>query len=237
MAGSPVPPALVAALPMPWQVADQIQRTRAIKQLPPDAEQRALALSALEACLAYVVDAHEAARPRFRLPEQFFEEWFSLSGSLAEWMPTLSDVTPERVRDWISTKVPVARIFDDTWTTPPDAVVGAVGRMWVSSIVTGAADDLIRWFRRAARDSLTAPERARLVEVLKIATPRLPWRRTILTIPAILYLGGPEQREYFDRLANDPGLHEKTRAEAESKRSLIDRGSAWTYVVSVDGRP
>jgi hypothetical protein len=58
--------------------------------------------------------------------------------------------------------------------------------MWVSPIVTGATDDLIRWFGRGARDCLTTSERFRLVEMLKIATPRLPWRRAILTIPAIL---------------------------------------------------
>jgi hypothetical protein len=53
-----------------------------------------------------------------------------------------------------------------------------------------------------------------------------------VTLPAILHLGGPEQRDYFDRLANDPYLHEQIRETAASKRWLIDRGNPPPDVVT-----
>ncbi|MEU7771826.1 hypothetical protein AB0C50_27550 [Micromonospora taraxaci] len=84
------------------------------------------------------------------------------------------------------------------------------------------------WVAPELLAALPAPWRladpvARVVDLLKEATPRLQWSLTIITIPTILDLGGPEEKGYFDRLANDPGLHEKTRAEAESVSSFIDR--------------
>ena len=74
--------------------------------------------------------------------------------------------------------------------------------------------------RRAASDFLSPYGADRPAQG---ATPRLQWRLTIITIPTILDLGGPDEKSYFDRLANEQGLHEKTRAEADSARSFLDR--------------
>ncbi|GIJ13035.1 hypothetical protein ACFFMR_25995 [Micromonospora andamanensis] len=131
-------------------------------------------------------------------------------------------MTPENVRDWAEQNSLVAEILDATWTTPPGEVVEAVGQVWVTFIVNGAVEELLRWLGWTARDTWDPAERARALDLLKTATPRLPWRQTIETIPVILGLGGPSERDYFDQLANDASLHEKTRAEAESKRWLID---------------
>lgn len=56
MTDSLVPPELLA-LPPSWQAADSGRRHPVIRDLPADPEQRALALSALEACLAFQVNA------------------------------------------------------------------------------------------------------------------------------------------------------------------------------------
>lgn len=137
-------------------------------------------------------------------------------------MPTLADVTPERVRDWAEAYLDAEDVFGATWTTPPDEVVDSIGRSRVFFIVQGATESLVRWLRGIGSEHLDDPERARVVDLLKEATPRLQWRLTIITIPTILDLGGPAEKGYFDRLANEPGLHEKTRAEAESVSSFID---------------
>ncbi|MGC4746900.1 hypothetical protein ACLQ28_14725 [Micromonospora sp. DT201] len=226
MTDSLVAPELLASLPQSWQVADPGRRHTAIKELPPGSAQRAMALSALEACLAFQLDA--VARygddPSWGLPDAFFEDdWFLLQATLKRWLPTLADVTCGNVRDWAENNGVVAEILNATWTTPPDEVTEAVGRVWVSFIINGVVVDLLRWLEWVARDHLDAAERTRVLELLKTATPRLPWRQTIETIPVILSLGGPNERDYFDRLANDSNLHEKTRAEAASKRWLVDR--------------
>ncbi|MFI5926422.1 hypothetical protein ACIA3K_10570 [Micromonospora sp. NPDC051543] len=199
-----------------------------IRDLPADPEHRSLALSALEACLAFQVKS--AARygddPNWGLPEAFSnDDWFLLQIRLKRRLPTLADVTRTNVRDWLQ-EGDVAEILEATWTEPSDELIEAVGQMWTTFIVNGLMVDLLRWLGWVARDHLDVAERARALDFLKAATRRLPWRHTIETIPVILSLGGPDERGYFDQLANDPGLHEKTRAEAASKRWLIDSESA-----------
>ncbi|MEU6022634.1 hypothetical protein [Micromonospora sp. NPDC047134] len=226
MTGSLVASELVAALPLPWQLADPGRRNTAVKELLPGPEQRTVALSALSACLAFQVDT--AARygddPNWGLPDNFFEDdWFLLQASLKRSLPTLADVTRENVRDWAEKNSVVAEILDATWTTPPDEIVEAVGQVWVTFIVNGAVEELLRWLGWTARDTLDPDERAQALDLLKTVTPRLPWRQTIETIPVILSLGGSDEHDYFEQLANDPGLHEKTRAEAESKRRTARR--------------
>ncbi|MEU0547842.1 hypothetical protein [Micromonospora sp. NPDC005979] len=195
-----------------------------IRDLPADPEHRALALSALEACLAFQVNS--AARygddRNWGLPEAFSnDDWFLLQIRLKRRLPTLADVTRTKVRDWLQ-EDDVAEILDAKRTEPSDELVEAVGQMWATFIVNGLTEDLLRWLELVARDHLDVVERARALDLLKTTTPRLPWRYTIETIPVILSLGGSAERPYFDQLANDPDLHEKTRAEAASKRWLID---------------
>ncbi|WP_422737905.1 hypothetical protein ACN263_00730 [Micromonospora sp. WMMD729] len=201
-----------------------------IRDLPADPEHRSLALSALEACLAFQVNS--AARygddPNWGLPEAFSnDDWFLLQIRLKRRLPTLADVTRTNVRDWLQGD-DVVEILEATWTEPPDELVEAVGQMWATFIVNGLTVDLLRWFGWVARDHLVVAERARALDLLKWATRRLPWRHAIQTISAILSLGGSDERAYFDQLANDPDLHEKTRAEAASKRWLIDSERART---------
>ncbi|WP_433117172.1 hypothetical protein [Micromonospora sp. CA-246542] len=195
-----------------------------IRDLPPDPEQRALALSALEACLAFQVNsaARYGEEPTWGLPEAFLnDDWFLLQVRIKRRLPTLADVTRTNVRDWLQ-EGDVAEILEATWTEPSGELIEAVGQMWATFIVNGLTVDLLRWFGWVARDHLDVVERAKALDLLKAATRRLPWRHTIHTIPAILNLGGSAERGYFDQLANDPDLHEKTRAEAASKRWLID---------------
>ncbi|MFI5926421.1 hypothetical protein ACIA3K_10565 [Micromonospora sp. NPDC051543] len=217
---------MLAAVPVPWRLADPVERGKATRELPPDPLYRAEALTAFETCLAYLVDVRDrhGNETDWGLPKAFFDDhWFVLYARLKQSMPTLADVTPERVREWVEAYLDPEEVFGVTWTTPPDEVVDSVGRSWVFFILQGAAESLVRWFRRVGPDNLDDAERARVVDLLKKATPRLQWRLTIITIPAILDLSGSEERDYFDRLASDPGLHEKTRAEAESMSSFIDR--------------
>ncbi|MEU4333474.1 hypothetical protein AB0F59_02480 [Micromonospora lupini] len=228
MSDSLVAPELLASLPPSWQLADSGRRHMAIKELPPGPEERAVALSALEACLAFQLDS--ASRygedPTWGLPETFFDDdWFLLQVTLKRRLPTLADVTRTNVRVWAE-EDGVAEILDATWTDPPDEFVESVGEMWVSFIVNGLVVELLRWLGWVARDHLDAEERARALALLKTVTPRLPWRQTIETLPVILNLGGSGERDYFDQLANDPSLHEKTRAEAASKRWAIDSENA-----------
>ncbi|MFY1618932.1 hypothetical protein [Micromonospora sp. WMMD736] len=220
-----VEPELLASLPPSWQAAESGRRHPVIRDLPADPEQRALALSALEACLAFQVNS--AARygedPTWGLPEAFSnDDWFLLQVRLKRRLPTLADVTHTNVRDWLQ-EGDVAEILDATWTEPSDELIEAVGQMWATFIVNGLTVDLLRWLGWVARDHLDVEERARALDLLKTATRRLPWRHTIETIPVILSLGGSDERAYFDQLANDPELHEKTRAEAESVSSFIER--------------
>jgi hypothetical protein len=221
-----VAPEMLAAVPVPWRLADPVERGKVTRELPPDPPHRAEALTALETCLAYLVDVRDryGDETDWGLPKAFFDDyWFILYARLKQSMPTLADVTPERVREWAEAYLDPEDVFGATWTTPPDEVVDSIGRSWVFFILQGAAESLVRWFRQVGPDQLDDSERARVVDLLKDATPRLPWRLTIITIPAILDLSGSEEKDYFDRLANDPGLHEKTRAEAESVSSFIDR--------------
>ncbi|MET8524797.1 hypothetical protein [Micromonospora sp. NPDC005172] len=224
MSDALIEPELLASLPPSWQAAESGRRHPVIRDLPADPEQRALALSALEACLAFQVNS--AARygedPTWGLPEAFFDDdWFLLQVRLMRRLPTLADVTRANVRDWLQ-EGDVAEILDVTWTEPSDEFIEAVGQMWATFIVNGLTLDLLRWLSWVARDHLDVVERARALDLLKAATRRLPWRHTIDTIPVILSLGGSDERDYFDQLANDPDLHEKARAEAASKRWLID---------------
>ncbi|MET8278706.1 hypothetical protein [Micromonospora sp. NPDC005174] len=225
-----VEPELLASLPPSWQAAESGRRHPVIRDLPPDPEQRALALSALEACLAFQVNsaARYGEEPTWGLPEAFLnDDWFLLQVRIKRRLPTLADVTRTNVRDWLQ-EGDVAEILEATWTEPSDELIEAVGQMWATFIVNGLAVDLLRWFGWVARDHLDVVERAKALDLLKAATRRLPWRHTIHTIPAILNLGGSDERAYFDQLANDPDLHEKTRAEAASKRWLIDSERART---------
>lgn len=217
---------LLAALPLPWRLTDSYERVKAMQELPPDPQQRESALSALEASLAYATQprAKHDDESGWDLPPGFFGDWFFLlHAALERSMPTLADVTRERVRDWADNTVDAKAMFDANWTTPPEDFIHNVGRMWVFSTVVGTIEPLIRWFRHVARDHLTDDQRSRVVELLKEATPHLFWQQAIDVLPAILDLGGPEQRNYFDRLANNPDLPEKTREEAASLRWLIDR--------------
>ncbi|MFI6267289.1 hypothetical protein [Micromonospora zamorensis] len=226
MTGPWVAPELLAALPVPWRLADPVERGKATRELLPGPQQRDEALQALEMCLAYLVDVRDryGDETDWGLPKEFFDDyWFILYARLKQSMPTLADVTPERVRDWAEAYLDPEDVFGATWTTPPDEVVDSIGRSWVFFIVQGATESLVRWLRGVGPEHLDDSERARVVDLLKEATPRLQWRLTIITIPTILDLGGPDQKSYFDRLANDQGLHEKTRAEAESVSSFIDR--------------
>lgn len=229
MTGSLVPPELLAALPGPLQVADWNRQKRAMNDaLATDPEQRAVALSALEACLAFMADvkAHYGDEPDWGLLEEFWEYHpFGMDLGLERSLPTLADVTPEKVRAWIETDVDPQLAFGAMWTTPPDEVVGNVGRAWAVYIVLGLTEQLIRWFsgRGRARDHLDASERARLVDLLEEAAPRLPWRLGIRAVSAIHAIGGPGEKGYFDRLASDQNVHEKTRDQAASKSWLIDR--------------
>ncbi|MET8083992.1 hypothetical protein [Micromonospora sp. NPDC005237] len=226
MTGPWVAPEMLAAVPVPWRLADPVERGKAARELPPGPQQQVEALRALETCLAYLVDVRDRCgdEPDWGHPRAFFDDyWFILYARLKQSMPTLADVTPERVRDWAEAYLDPEDVFGVTWTTPPDGVIDSIGRSWVFFILQGATESLVRWFRRVGPDHLDDSVRARVVDLLKAATPRLPWRLTIITIPTILDLGGPEEKGYFDRLADDPGLHEKTRAEAESVSSFIDR--------------
>jgi hypothetical protein len=220
-----VEPELSASLPPSWQVADSGRRHPVIRDLPADPEHRALALSALEACLAFQVNAtaRYGEDPNWGLPEAFFDDdWFLLQVKLKRRLPTLADVTRTKVRDWAQEE-DVAEILDATWTEPSDEFIEAVGQMWATFIINGLTVALLRWLGWVARDHLDDVERARALDLLKTATRRLPWRHTIATIPVILSLGGSDERAYFDQLANDPDLHEKTRTEAASVTSFIDR--------------
>jgi hypothetical protein len=138
-------------------------------------------------------------------------------------MPRLADITRDRVRAWMEADVDPVEVFDATWTTPPDDVVEAVGRDWAFHIVNRATGNLMRWFRGPALDHLDDLERARLLGVLREAAPELPWRLATVAVRLVFAVGGPAEREYFDRLAGDPGVHGKTRDEAASVRWLIDR--------------
>ncbi|MGV9210851.1 hypothetical protein ACTFTM_03210 [Micromonospora sp. RB23] len=221
-----VAPEMLATVPVPWRLADPVERGKVTRELPPSPPQPVEALRALETCLAYLVDVRDryGDETDWGLPKAFFDDyWFILYARLKQSMPTLADVTPERVREWAEAYLDPEDVFGVTWTTPPDEVIDSIGRSWVFFILQGAAESLIRWLRRVGPDHLDDAERARLVDLLKEATPRLQWRLTIITIPAILELSGPDEKGYFDRLVNDPGLHEKTRAEAESVSSFIDR--------------
>ncbi|MDG4835725.1 hypothetical protein O7631_04250 [Micromonospora sp. WMMD967] len=226
MTGPWVAPELLAALPAPWGLADPVARGKATRQLPPDPQQRADAVRALELCLAYLMDVKDryGDETDWGLPRAFFDDyWFVLYARLKQSMPTLADVTPERVRDWAEAYLDAGAVFGATWTTPPDDVIDRIGRSWVFFILRGATESLVRWLRRVGPEHLDESDRARVVDLLKEVTPRLQWRLTIITIPTILDLGGPDEKGYFDRLANEPGLHERTRAEAESVSSCIDR--------------
>jgi hypothetical protein len=197
-----------------------------VDQLPPTPHERLVALTALEVCLAHVVEVHARLgdEPNWGLPPEFYDEYsFTLFNTLRDQTPTLADVSRERLHDWAEKNVDGNAMFGASWTTPPDDFIDNVGRMRAHSIVIGAAEDLVQWFRQVARDHLTDAQRSRVVELLKEATPHLPWRQAIVTVPAILHLGGPQQRAYFDRLARNPNVHEKTREEAASVRWLIDR--------------
>ncbi|MFG1883738.1 hypothetical protein [Micromonospora sp. NPDC049102] len=221
-----VAPEMLAAVPLPWRLADPVERGRATRELPPGPPQRAEALRALETCLAYLVDVRDryGDETDWGLPKEFFDDyWFILYTRLKQSMPTLADVTPEKVRAWADAYLDPEDVFGVTWTTPPDEVIDSIGRSWAFFILQGATESLVRWFRGVGPDQLDDSERARVVNLLKEATPRLQWRLTIVTIPAILDLDGSEEKGYFDRLANDPGLHEKTRAEAESVSAFIGR--------------
>ncbi|MEU7926604.1 hypothetical protein [Micromonospora sp. NPDC049801] len=221
-----VTPEMLAAVPVPWRLADPVERGKATRELPPSPPQRAEALRALETCLAYLVDVRDryGDDTDWGLPKAFFDDyWFILYTRLKQSMPTLADVTPEKVRAWADAYLDSEDVFGVTWTTPPDEVIDSIGRSWAFFILQGATESLVRWFRNVGPDQLDDSERARVVSLLKEATPRLQWRLTIVTIPAILDLDGSAEKGYFDRLANDPGLHEKTRAEAESVSAFIDR--------------
>lgn len=226
MTGPLVAPELVAALPGPWQQANPSLRRKAIDGVPvTDPEQRAVALVALAECFAYMADvrARHGEEPDWGLPDEFWEyHSFPMEPGLRRVMPTLADITPENVRGWIEADVDPALAFNAQWTTPPDEVVGNVGQAWAFYIVNSLTETLIRWFRGPARDHLDPSERARLIGLFKAAVPRLPWRLAIVVVPGILDLGGPGEREYFDQLAGDQSLHEKTRAEAESVIGVID---------------
>jgi hypothetical protein len=222
-----VPPNLLAALPLPWQIADLVERGHAVRTTPPTPENRGVALTALAACLAYCVEtkARYGDDPDWGLPPELHDDYsFMVHNTLRQWMPTLADVTRETVRDWAQKNFDPPTMFGAAWTAPPQNFIDNVARMWVHAITVGACEHLIEWFRRTAREHRTGEQRAQVVDRLKEATPRLSWRRAIVTIPAILDLGGPQQRTYFDQLANDPNVHEKTRDEAASVRWLIDRG-------------
>jgi hypothetical protein len=221
-----VSPELLAALPIPWRLTNSYERVKAMQELPPVPQQRDVALSALEASLAYATQpqARHDEKSDWDLPPGFFGDWFFLlHAALERSMPTLADVTREKVHDWAEQTVDAKAMFGADWTTPPEDFVDNVGRMWVYSTVVGAIEPLVRWFRQVARAHLTDDQRFRVVELLRMAAPHLSWWQAIDVLPAILDLGGPEQRDYFDRLANNPDLPEKTREEAASLRWLIDR--------------
>ena len=55
-----------------------------------------------------------------------------------------------------------------------------------------------------------------------MAPRSLPWRLAILAVPGIFDLGGPGEKEYFDRLASDQSQHEAVRDEAKSVLGRID---------------
>lgn len=226
MTESLVPPDLLAALPLPWRIADLVERGHAMRKTAPTPENRSVALSALAACLAYCVEAKAryGDDPDWDLPPALHDDYsFVVYNTLREWMPTLAEVTRETVRVWAQKNIDAPTMFGAAWTTPPDDFIDNIARMWVHAIAVGACEHLIQWFRQVAREHLTGQRRAQVVQLLKDATPQLSWRRAIVTIPAILDLGGPSQQGYFDRLANDPTVPEKTRETAASKRWLIDR--------------
>ncbi|GAA1029121.1 hypothetical protein GCM10009557_16490 [Virgisporangium ochraceum] len=221
-----VSPDLLAALPYPWRLTGLLERGDATRALPPTPHERTVAVSALETSLAHAMEvrARYGHDPDWGLPPQFFDDYyFPLLNTLHRSMPTLADVSRPSIRDWAHNNVNPKTMFRAEWTTPPDDFIDSVGRMWVSSTIIGACEHLIRWLRQVARDHLTDDQRTRVVDLLKEATPRLQWRLAVVTIPAILDLGGPQQRAYFDQLANDPNVHENTREEAASVRRLIDR--------------
>lgn len=189
MTGPWVAAEMLAAVPAPWRLVYPVERGKAPRDLPPDPLHRVEALTALETCLAYLVDVRDryGDETDWGLPKAFFDDyWFILYARLKQSMPTLADVTPERVRDWAEAYLDPADVFGVTWTTPPDEVVDSVGRSWVFFILQGATESLVRWFRRVGPDHLDDAERARVVDLLKEATPRLQWRLTIISIPAIL---------------------------------------------------
>lgn len=241
MTGFAVPMDLLAAVRGPWRLTNSGRRWEAIDNTSAaEPEQRAAALSALEACLAYMIESRrrDGEDPDWGLPAEFWEyHWFGMDLWLARAMPTLADVTPERVRAWIEADVEPEPVFGRSWGTPPDEVVDNVARSWVFSIVNGLTDRLIRWFRREARDHLDPDERVRLIGLLKEAAPRLPWRLANIAVRGILDLGGPGEKEYFDRLASDPDAHERTRAEAASVCWRIERDRHPGPGVGGSGRP
>ena len=227
MTGPLVPPELLAALPHPWQLADASRRRRAIDDaLATGPEQQAVALRALKACFAYLIEARrrEGDEPDWGLPGEFWEyHSFAMDVGLDESLPTLADVTPEKVRAWVEADVEPELAFGTTWTTPPDDVVDNIGRARAFYIVNGLAEDLLRWFRGPARDHLDPSVRARLVALFEEAAPGLPWRLATLVVRAVLEVGGPDEKGYFDRLAGDQDVHAKIRDEAASVSWLIDR--------------
>jgi hypothetical protein len=219
----PVPSAL-ATLPDPWRMSDHYARHDAVKRLPAGPEQRAEALNALEACLAFLVD--RANDTDLGLPERFHDHWFALARSFRSRMPTLADVSRVAIRRWLEEDVDTAIVFGSDWVTPPDDVVDKIALFWASAMAHRLADELTRWLRKAVRQNPDAPERARLLAMLKAAVPRLPSHRAIVGIAAIRDLGGAAEMDYLRQVEADPGVPEEVREEAGRARQIVERNAA-----------
>ncbi|CCH15528.1 Protein of unknown function [Micromonospora lupini str. Lupac 08] len=77
MPGPWVAPEILAAVPIPWRLADPVERGKATRELLPGPQQRIEALRALGRCLAYLVHVRDrhGDEPDWGLPKAFFDDY------------------------------------------------------------------------------------------------------------------------------------------------------------------
>ncbi|PRX95739.1 hypothetical protein [Allonocardiopsis opalescens] len=102
-------PEVFRGLPVPWSLSDSIQRRDALTALSATADQRSVALAALEHSLAFMAalgpdEDDDEPNPYPALNDPFDEAWIFFGKDLTTRMPTFRDADRVSVVAWLSSR-------------------------------------------------------------------------------------------------------------------------------------
>ncbi|PRX98109.1 hypothetical protein [Allonocardiopsis opalescens] len=226
----PLVPAAIAGLPYPWNVDGLSLGGPPLDSWQPNPERRATALKVLRSCLEYLMS--DAPRYGGELPslnEHFADEWISYDHTFRRRFPTLDTLSRDAIRDWLAENVDPQRLFGREWEVPPDDVVDNLGRGWVYGTVSTTTRVLIAWLLPGVRaigtedDPARGEDRARLLDLLKEAAPKLPGDEGVLSIGVIWSLEEIDAIGYLRMVEQHPGAPEPTRLEAKRYREEYEQ--------------